>query len=131
MQTVVDSSVWLAYFTGVASPETDLLDSLIAGAPLVVGDLIVAEVLRALPDESHRKQAEAALLKFWLAEMGGFDVAIRSAVNTHTLRGRGYEPGPLETLVATFCIERGYSLLHASEAYEPFEKLGLKVVKAG
>jgi len=61
--------------------------------------------------------------------MGGFDIAIRSAVNTHTLRGRGYELGPLETPVATFCIERGYS--HASEAYEPFERLGLKVVKAG
>lgn len=130
MQTVVDSSVWLAYFTGVQSPETDLLDSLIGQSPLVVGDLILAEVLHALPDELHRKQAEEALLKFWIAEMGGADLAVRSATHLHTLRGRGIEVTSAECLIATFCIERGYSLLHASEAFEPFEKLGLTVLKA-
>lgn len=130
MQTVVDTSVWLAYFTGIATPEADLLDSLIGRAPLVVGDFILAEVLHALPDELHRKQAESALLKFWLVEMGGFDVASRGAVHAHTLRGRGYEPRPAECLIASFCIARGYALLHASEAFEPFEKLGLKVLRA-
>ncbi len=131
MQTVVDTSVWLAYLTGTGSPEADLLDSLIGRSPLVIGDFILAEVLHALPDELHRKKASEALLRFWQVEMGGFDLAVRSAVHAHTLRGRGYEPRAAECLIATFCIERGYSLLHASEAYAPFEKLGLEVLKAG
>lgn len=130
MQTVVDSALWLSYFRGEASPATDLLDALIGKAALVVGDLVLAEVLRGLPDELHRKQAEEALLRFWLVEMGGFDVAIRSATNLHTLRGRGFEATASECLVATFCIERGYSLLHDSEAYAPFERLGLQALKA-
>jgi predicted nucleic acid-binding protein len=130
VQAVVDSGLWLAYFTGQESPATDLLDSLIGKAALVVGDLVVAEVLRGLPDELHRKQAEEALLRFWLVEMGGFDVAIRSATNLHTLRGRGFEVTSAECLIATFCIERGYALLHDSEAYAPFERLGLQALKA-
>jgi predicted nucleic acid-binding protein len=130
VQAVVDTSVWLAYFRGVSSPETDLLDSLIGRAPLAVGDLVLAEVLHALPDELHRKQAEEALLKFWQVEMGGAELAVRSAVHSHTLRGRGYEVRPAECRIATFCIERGFALLHASEVFEPFEKVGLQVLRA-
>jgi len=130
VQTVVDTSVWLAYFTGAPTPEADLLDTLLGRAPLVVGDFILAEVLHALPDELHRKQAEAALLKFWTVEMGGLDLAVRSAIHRHTLRARGIDVRPAECRIATFCIERGYSLLHASEVFEPFEKLGLTVLKA-
>jgi predicted nucleic acid-binding protein len=131
VQTVVDTSVWLAYLTGAESPEANLLDSLIGKSPIVIGDFILSEVLQALPDELHRRKAAEALLRFWRVEMGGFDLAVRSAIHSHTLRGRGYEPRAAECLIATFCIERGYSLLHASEAYAPFEKVGLKVLRAG
>lgn len=35
-------------------------------------------------------------------------------------------------LIATFVLERGYSLLHSDTGYDPFEKeLGLQVLGAG
>lgn len=50
---LVDSSVWIDYFRGVMSPQTDRLDSLFGQELLVTGDLIVAEVLQGFLPESE------------------------------------------------------------------------------
>lgn len=132
MQILVDSSAWIEYFTGAATPQADYLDSLIGNQALVVADVSLAEVLCGLPDELHRKQAQEALLKFWLVETGGFDLAVKSALNYHTLRSRGIPVRTGECRLATFCIQQGFALLHSSPGYEPFEKhLGLTVARPG
>jgi predicted nucleic acid-binding protein len=130
VQVLVDSSVWIEYFTGKASPQADYLDSLIGRAALVVADVVLMEVLHGLPDEVHRKQAQEALLKFWLVETGGFDLAIQSAVNYQTLKARGVPVRTAECRLATFCILKGLALLHSSPGFEVFEKyLGLQVAR--
>ena len=130
MQVLVDSSVWIEYFTGTASPQADYLDSLIGRAALVVADVVLMEVLQGLPDEVHRRQAQEALLKFWLVETGGFDVAVQSAVNYHTLKARSVPVRAAECRLATFCIARGFALLHSSPGFDVFEKyLGLQVAR--
>jgi predicted nucleic acid-binding protein len=130
VQVLVDTSVWLDYFTGRPSPEADLLHGLLGRAPLLVADVVVLEVLLALPDELHRRQAREALANFWLIEMAGFDLAEKAAVNYHTLRARGISVNPAECRLATFCIDQGFALLHSSAGYEPFEKhLGLRVAR--
>ena len=129
MQVLVDSSVWIDYFTGAASPEAERLDSLLGRFPLVVADVVLMEVLHGLPDESHRRQAREAMGKFWQVELAGFDLAEKSAVNFHTLRARGLPVRTAECRIATFCLDQRYALLHSSpKYYEPFEKhLGLQV----
>jgi predicted nucleic acid-binding protein len=130
VQVLVDSSVWIDYFKGTATPETDLLDSLLGQSPLVVADVAMMEVLHGLPDEAHRRQAREALGRFWLVEVAGFGLAERSAVNYHTLRARGIPVRTAECRLATFCLDQGFALLHSSPGYEPFEKhLGLKVAR--
>ena len=54
--TLVDSSVWIDYFRGVASPETDRLDALLGTQVLLTGDLIVVEVLQGFSVESDSTQ---------------------------------------------------------------------------
>ena len=130
MQVLVDSSVWIDYFTGAATPETDHLDSLLGRSPLVVADMVLTEVLHGLPDELHRQQAREALGRFWLVEMTGFDLAEKSAVHYHTLRARGIPVRTAECRLATFCLDQGFALLHSSPGYEPFERhLGLTVAR--
>lgn len=130
MQVLVDTSVWLDYFTGGATPETDHLHDLLGRAPLLVADVVLTEVLLALPDEIHRKQAREALGKLWLIEVAGFDLAEKTAVNYHTLRARGIPVSTAECRIATFCLSQGFELLHSSPGYEPFEKhLGLRVTR--
>ena len=44
---LVDSSVWIDYFRGTITPQTDKLDNLLGTEPLAIGDLILTEVCRA------------------------------------------------------------------------------------
>ena len=55
MQILVDSSVWIEYVTGAPSSEADYLYRLLGQQPLVVADVVMAEVLHGLPDEVHRR----------------------------------------------------------------------------
>ena len=131
MQVLVDSSVWIDYFTGAPTPAADTLDSLLGRSPLVVADVVMAEVLHAMPDELHRKLAREAMGKFWRVELGGFDLAEKSALHFHTLRARGLPVRTAECRIATFCLDKGFALLHSAAGYEPFEKyLGLTVARA-
>lgn len=132
MQTLVDAPVWLDYFAGVASPETDHLDRLIGRAALAVADVTVAEILIGLPNEAHRRQAEEALRKFWQVEAGGVDVAVRSAVCYHVLRAGGIEADPLRCLAVACCLHHGFALLTRPDIAEPFVRhVGLGVARVG
>ena len=42
---LVDSSVWVDYFNGTDSSETDFLDATLGIEPVAIGDLILTEVL--------------------------------------------------------------------------------------
>ena len=41
----VDSSVWIDYFNGKSTSETETLDALLGVEPIATGDSILAEVL--------------------------------------------------------------------------------------
>jgi predicted nucleic acid-binding protein len=43
VQILVDSSVWIDYFTGARTAEADKLDSLLCQFPLVVADVVMME----------------------------------------------------------------------------------------
>ena len=43
---LVDSSVWIDYFQGTITAQTEKLDKLLGHEPLAIGDLILAEVLQ-------------------------------------------------------------------------------------
>ena len=45
---LVDSSVWIDFFTGRTSPQTRLLLELLPAERLLTGDLVLAEVLSGL-----------------------------------------------------------------------------------
>jgi hypothetical protein len=132
VQALVDAPVWIDYFTGVATPETDFLDQMIGREALVVSDLTIAEVLYGLPDEQHRRTAEQALLKFWIVTINGTNLASRSAVIYHTLRARGIEAHPQACLIAAYCLDYEYSLLTEPAVAEPFVRhFGLTVPEVG
>jgi hypothetical protein len=45
---LVDSSVWIDYFNGAVTPQTDKLDPLLGQELLAIGDLILIEVSAGL-----------------------------------------------------------------------------------
>ncbi len=124
---LVDSSVWVDYFNGVRSRETDLLDSTLGIEPVAIGDLILTEVLQGFRSDSDYQTAKSLLLGLTVFDLLGQDLAIRAADNYRALRRRGVTVRKtVDCIIATFCIERGLPLLYTDRDFEPFAKsLGL------
>jgi predicted nucleic acid-binding protein len=64
-----------------------------------------------------------------VVELGGQRIAIQAAKNFRALRNRGITVRKtIDTVIATRCIEGGYTLLHNDRDFDPFAKhLGLRV----
>jgi predicted nucleic acid-binding protein len=127
---LVDSSVWIDYFRGEATPQTDTLDSLLGSEELAIGDLILAEVLQGIDTEEQASKVEKLLTSFEVVQLGGTDAAIEAAGNYRALRRLGVTVRKtIDTMIATCCIRNGHVLLHADRDFAPFEEhLGLKVL---
>ncbi len=128
---LVDSSVWIAYFNGHATPETDLLDRLIGAERLLVGDLTLTEVLQEFRSESDFSHARRLLGALEFRPLVGREIAITAAENYRTLRAKGVTVRKtIDALIATFCIERSHLLLHSDRDFDAFEThLGLGVIR--
>jgi len=127
--TLVDSSVWIDYFRGGVSPETDKLDTLLGREALITGDLIVAEVLQGFSSESEFNTARQLMtMRFEVVPLVGPDNAIQAARNYRALRAQGVTTRKtIDTLIATYCIENGVSLLFSDRDFNPFvDYLGLR-----
>jgi predicted nucleic acid-binding protein len=126
--TLVDSSVWIDYFRGTATPEAEKLDALLGTEPVATGDLMLAEILQGFVSDRDFNQAKKLLSSVTIVEMVGQDIAIQAARNFRTLRARGITVRKtIDTLIATRCIESGLILLYSDRDFDPFvEHLGLR-----
>ena len=127
---LVDSSVWIAYFRGTVTLQTEKLDSLLGQQPLAIGDMILTEVLQGFDDERDFNAARELLTSLTVVELGGQEIAVQAAKNFRALRRIGVTVRKtIDTVIATRCIENGYDLLHADRDFDPFAKhLGLRTV---
>jgi predicted nucleic acid-binding protein len=128
---VVDSSVWIDYFNGTISKETDWLDESLGVEPIIMGDIILAEVLQGFQNEKDFKTAKRLLLKIPFMDMLGQELAIKSAVNYRSLRQKGITiRKTIDVMIGTFCIHNNFGLLHNDKDFDPIEKhLKLKIMK--
>ncbi|GBE03855.1 ribonuclease VapC11 [bacterium BMS3Abin09] len=128
---MVDSSIWINYFNGTISNETDWLDKALGVEPIVMGDIILSEVLQGFQNEKDFKTAKKLLLECPFMDMIGQEVAIKSAMNYRSLRQKGITIRKTkDVLIGTFCINNNFFLLHDDRDFDPLEKhLKLKVMK--
>lgn len=125
---LVDSSVWVDYFNGRATGETDYLDALLGREPVAIGDLILAEVLQGFRSDASYAAAKNLMASLTVHELLGPAMALKVAENYRTLRKKGITVRKTaDTIIATFCIERGILLLYSDRDFNPFVRhLGLK-----
>jgi predicted nucleic acid-binding protein len=127
---LVDSSVWIDFFNGRDTRQTDLLDKLLGEEEVLIGDLIYVEVLQGFRREREFQRAKHALDALPLADLLGRGIALASAMNYRTLRQRAITVrGTIDVIIATFCVRNGHILLHADRDFEPMrEHLGLRTL---
>lgn len=124
---VVDSSVWIDYFSGADTPQTDKLDNTLGIKPVAIGDLILTEVLQGFRYDKDYKIARNVFEDVTIFDMLGMQMAIKSAENFRALRKKGITVRKTaDVIIATFCIEQKLPLLFSDKDFKPFVKhLGL------
>ena len=127
---VVDSTVWIDYFNGLVTPETDYLDEILSEQPILVGDIVLAEVLQGFRRDEDFEAARQALTSFRQVALLSPTLALQSARNYRHLRRLGITVRKtIDCFIATYCIEEEHDLLHSDQDFIPFEEhLGLRVV---
>ena len=119
----VDSSVWVDYFNGKQSVETDCLDSLLGKEPVGLGDVVLVEVLQGFRRDQDYKIANDLLTALTIFTLGGQEMAIKSADNFRLLRKKGITVRKtIDVLIATFCINKNLPLLHSDKDFDPFHQ---------
>ncbi|BBO82854.1 PIN domain nuclease [Desulfosarcina ovata] len=117
---LVDSSVWINYFNGLSTWQTNLLDDYLSSIPIIIGDLILTEVLQGFKSNKDYETARDLLSALQFRQIGGYAVAIQSAQNYRTLRKSGVTiRKTIDVIIGTFCIMEGLSLLHDDRDFDP------------
>jgi predicted nucleic acid-binding protein len=143
MKVLVDSSVWIDHLRGVRTRETGIFAMLLTGldpasrlddgdapADLLIGDLVLCEVLRGIPDPGEHAAVKEVLLRFEVVTIGGVDLALEAADHYRALRRRGVTVRKtIDLLIGTYCIVRNCVLLHSDRDFDPMARyLGLLVL---
>ena len=125
---LVDSSVWIDYFRGTATPQVEKLDSLLGSEPIATGDLILTEVLQGFVSDRDFNQARKLMTSLVIVDLVGQEIAIQAARNFRALRSLGVTVRKtIDTVIATRCIDSGLPLLYSDRDFDPFvEHLGLR-----
>jgi predicted nucleic acid-binding protein len=125
---LVDTSVWVDYFNGVKTSQTDQLDQLLGSGRLLTGDLILAELLQGFADY---RTARKLLLELPCVDLVGREGALVAADYYRRLRKRGVTVRKtIDVLIGAYCIRHGHALLHADRDFDPMvQHLGLRLLQ--
>lgn len=120
---LVDSSVWIDYFTGKKTPAAEKLDSLLGQDLVAIGDLMLVEVLQGFRADKDYRRAKELLLSLTVVNMLDTAIALKSAANFRKLRKKGITVRKtFDAIIATYCIENKLPLLHSDKDLKPFHK---------
>ena len=121
---LVDSSVWIDLLNDVVTEQVRRLRALLPTTPLLIGDLILCEVLQGFRIEAQARLVERSLSRFEAVSLIDPELAVKAAANYRVLRRRGITVRKtIAVIIATYCIERGHSLLHSDRDFAPMERL--------
>jgi hypothetical protein len=127
---LVDTSVWINYFNGQRTWQTNLLDNLLSDVPVIMGDLILVEILQGFRSDNDYESAKSYLSALPFHQIGGCQIAVQSAQNYRILRKKGVTVRKtIDVIIGTYCILEGLPLLHDDHDFDPMvSHLSLKVL---
>ena len=128
---VADTSVWIDYVKGIDAPHTNILDYELIYNRVVTGDIIMVEFLQGFKDDREYLIAKQIMENLEYRDFLGKGIAIQAANNYRKLRKQGITVRKtIDVIIATFCIENRFPLIHNDRDFDPMEEiLGLIVKK--
>lgn len=124
---IVDTSVWIDFFNGKVTEQSDKLDFFLSSSVVGVGDLILAEVLQGFRDDNEYLIARNLMIELELKSLCSVELAVKTAENYRVLRKRGITVRKtIDSLIATYCVENRFALLFSDRDFDPWcEHFGL------
>ncbi len=118
---MIDTSVWIDYFNGKESKETNILDEILGEGNAVIGDLILLEILQGFRTDKDYNLARKNLKNLDQYELFGKQMVDKCATNYRSLRKKGITiRKTADVIIATFCIENNMPLLFSDRDFLPF-----------
>nr|WP_315209074.1 PIN domain-containing protein [uncultured Albidiferax sp.] len=116
-----DSSIWIDYFKGTATPFTEALDTVLSDSSheLVLLDVVLMEVLRGFRHPQELRLAKQALAALPVVTAGGEAIAHAAADIYRELRQKGLTVrSPIDLLVGAWCIRNDCDLIQNDRDYD-------------
>jgi predicted nucleic acid-binding protein len=127
---IIDTSVWIDYLGNQDTLQVRWLEREMDGRKMGITDLSLCEILQGIRHQGEYIATRDALLEYEIFPAGGAELAIAAAHNYRQLRAEGCTVRTtIDCLIATFCIQHDFPLLHNDKDFDPFEEhLGLQVI---
>ena len=128
---VADTSAWIDYVRGIEATHTNVLHEALLHQRVITGDIIIVEFLQGFRNEKDYRKAKQIMDSLEYHDFLGRENAVKAAQNFRKLRKQGITiRKTIDVIIATFCIENGYELVHNDRDFDSMEKvLGLKIRK--
>lgn len=128
---VADTSTWIDYVKGIESLQTSILDYELEHSKIITGDIIITEFLQGFREEKDYETAKQMMESLEYHDFLGKEIAIQATQNYRILKKSGIiVRKTIDVIIATFCIENRFELIHNDRDFDPMEEyLGLRVKK--
>lgn len=122
---LVDTSVWVDFFTGSESPPRHELRSLIENEkPVILTGLILMEILQGIREEKHFDAVYSKLTLYPVVEPSGTATYVEAASLYRKCRKQGITVrSPIDCLISVIAVENGAALLHKDRDFEAISRV--------
>jgi predicted nucleic acid-binding protein len=126
---LVDTSVWIAYFSNKEIPQVYFLDQLIREQEIYICGIIVTEILQGIKQEKIHHEISTLLTSLKYLETP-YDTYVHAANIYRKLRLKGITiRKTIDCIIAAVALKNNMQLLHLDRDFNEIEKhCHLKVV---
>ena len=122
MMVLVDTTVWIDFFSANLNPHVEALERLIAEREdICLCGIILTEILQGIRDNSEFKKTKELLANLVFLPMS-YSVYLSSAEIYRALRRKVTIRKPVDCMIAAVAIEHEIPLLHNDKDFIPIEK---------
>jgi predicted nucleic acid-binding protein len=119
---LVDTSVWIDFFSSSSSPASRELQRLILEAkPIALAGVIVLEILQGLKRDAHH--IERYLLQWEMLEPSGFSTYREASAMFRLARSKGISLSSIDTLIAAIAMEQGASVFSLDQDFSRIARM--------
>lgn len=118
---LIDTSVWIDYFTGIRNSLTDLTDDILAQARVFVPRVVIAELIQGAKSEKEIKVIEEFLNAFTIVDQS-VDTWLDAGKLSFTIKKKGLTVHLVDCYIALIASEHDCKLLTLDKHFRDIKK---------